>query len=137
MQLGDTPPELIAWLKQLAYSTFAAFGGMMGYLMRTMDKKQPLSFVRAVVEALGAGFVGYIVLQLCSAMRLSPEWTGVVVGVLGWLGANASIRLLERVVIKKLGLDNSTTEQDNEHTSTDNVVCPEHGVDQKEPKADD
>nr|DAF45680.1 MAG TPA: holin [Siphoviridae sp. ctJ7x27] len=78
----------------------------MGYLMRTIDKEDhPILWGRAVIEAIAAGFVGVLVLFVCLALNLSQQWTGVIVGVSGWLGANASIRLLERVVYKKIGME--------------------------------
>lgn len=96
--------EWSAWFRVIAYEIFSAFAGVMGHLMRTLDAKEKISWGRAALEGGAAAFVGYIVLQLCSATNLSESWTGVVVGVCGWLGANATIRLLEKVVTKKLGI---------------------------------
>lgn len=76
----------------------------MGHLMRLFDAKEPIRWGRAVIEGIAAGFVGLLVLFACGAMNLSEQWTGVIVGVSGWLGANASIRVLEAVVFKKLGI---------------------------------
>lgn len=101
----DYPADLIAWIKALIFASFAAFGGLMGHLMRTIDKQQKIIWSRAILEGGAAGFVGFIVLMMCNAMRLSDQWTGVIVGVCGWLGANATIRMLEKVVLKKLGLE--------------------------------
>lgn len=100
------PDDLKNWLMIVVYAGFAAIGGFMGYLMRTIDKEDhPISWGRAVIEAIAAGFVGVLVLFVCLALNLSQQWTGVIVGVSGWLGANASIRLLERVVYKKIGME--------------------------------
>lgn len=76
----------------------------MGHLMRTIDRHEKINWKRAVVEGAAAGFVGLLVLLTCQAMQLSDQWTGVIVGVSGWLGANATIRLLEAVVFNKLGI---------------------------------
>lgn len=89
-------------LRTPALVLFAAIAGALGYLMRTLDKKEPLSKARLCLEAAASGFVGLITIWLCHAMNLSYEWTGVVVGVCGWLGAHASIQLLQKVVWAKL-----------------------------------
>lgn len=92
------------WVKAIAYAVLATLGGTIGYIMRVIDHSLPLSWGRAVIEGLAAGFVGLLFMLACSAMGLSDQWTGVLVGVAGWLGANASIRILERVVFNKLGI---------------------------------
>jgi hypothetical protein len=88
-------------LRALGYAAFASLGGMLGHLMRTMDKKQPVVWPRAVLEGISAGFVGVLTLFLCDAMKLGAQWTGVIVGVFGWLGATVTIRLFEIVVKKR------------------------------------
>lgn len=93
------------WLKP-AYILLAWFGGGIGYVMRQLEAKENVSWWRALAEASASAFAGILVLLLCLAMKLSVEWTGIIVGVCGWLGANATIRLLEKVTIKKIGADN-------------------------------
>lgn len=98
------------WIKATAYALFAAFGGMMGHLMRFIDSGNKISWPRAALEGCAAGFVGLIVFLVCQAMDLSEQWTGVIVGVCGWLGANATIRMLETVVTKKLGIEKDSND---------------------------
>jgi hypothetical protein len=98
------PEELSWWLKAVLYAAFAALGGLLGHIMRAIDKNESIVPLRAVCEAIAAGFVGMLVMLVCKATGLSAEWTGVIVGVCGWLGANATIRILEELVYKKLGL---------------------------------
>lgn len=94
-----------SWLfKTTAYALLAAFGGSLGYIMRTVDKKEKIVWWRAALEGFAAGFVGLLVMFICQELKLSPGYTGVIVGVCGWLGANATIRLLEGIVRKKLGI---------------------------------
>lgn len=103
----DTPPPGFQLWQMLLYPVFAAFGGLLGYALRTMDAGRQVSLWRALLESLSAGFVGILVLLLCEALHLSPEWTGFLVGVLGWLGAAASIRILEKVVRNQLGVSDN------------------------------
>jgi hypothetical protein len=92
------------WLKAVAYAAFGSVGGMLGHTLRTLDRKEKINWVRAVTEGLSAGFVGLLMFFLCDAMELSQQWTGVIVGVSGWMGATATIRVLEFFVQKKLNL---------------------------------
>lgn len=92
------------WLASLGNVALAVVGGLLGYIMREHDKGNPLNWWRAVLEAMSSGFVGVLVLLLCRAMNVDELWTGFAVGMFGWLGANASIRLLEGLVYRKLGV---------------------------------
>ena len=96
-------------MKAVLYAALATFGGFLGHVMRALDKSTPINYSRGVVEGLAAGFVGLLVMLMCNAMNLSEQWTGVIVGVSGWLGANASIRMLEKKVFKQLGLSTGDT----------------------------
>lgn len=98
-------PRVMWWVQATAYAIFAAVGGILGYLMRTIDKGKKISWSRAMLEGGSAAFVGFISMLLCQASNMSPQWTGVVVGVSGWLGASVSIRMLELAVRKRLGLE--------------------------------
>lgn len=91
-------------LQVFGYASFAAFGGLLGHLMRTIDKGEKINWGKAIMEGLAAGFVGLIVLLACRALHLDEMWTGVIVGVAGWMGANTTILLLEKLVFKKLGI---------------------------------
>jgi hypothetical protein len=97
-------PASAWWIKAVFYALFASAGGVLGHLVRSLDKNQPINWGRAVIEGCAAGFVGVLVLFMCQAMNLSETWTGVIVGVCGWLGASTTIQLLEKVVHKRLGI---------------------------------
>lgn len=106
------PPDTPTWLQAFVYAAFAAFAGLLGYILRSMDAGLKVTYPRAFVEALSAGVVGLIAMWICQASGLSMQWTGVTVAVSGWLGANASIQVLQRLVWRKLGI--SPKDVDNE-----------------------
>lgn len=85
---------------------FGMLSGWLGYLMRTLDKGHKIIWVRSFLEASASGVVGFLGIMMCRAMGLSFEWTGVVVGVFGWLGATVSISLFEKMIRRKLGIEN-------------------------------
>lgn len=83
------------WTRLIAYIALAATGGILGYIMRSMDQNVRPSLARSLVEGLAAGFAGVILLFLCQALDVDDKMIGVIVGVGGWLGASATIRRLE------------------------------------------
>lgn len=90
--------------KAIESAVLAAVAGLLGYLMRTLKRGRKVRAVSVVLETLSSGFVGYMVFLLCRAMKLEDAWVGPIVGVFGWVGASASIRVLETVVEKRLGI---------------------------------
>lgn len=96
--------SLSDWITAAGYTLLASVAGLLGHVMREHDKGNPLSWWRAAAETFSSGLVGFLVMLLCRAMDIDPLWSGFIVGIFGWLGANASIRLLERLVYEKLGL---------------------------------
>lgn len=107
------PPNWNQWIDNLFLTAFSAFAGWMGYLLRTMDEGGKIGWLRSFVEAFASGIIGFIVVMMGRALGLSYEWMGVMAGVLGWLGAKASIQVLEKVVRKKLGIDGADTTADS------------------------
>lgn len=93
------------------YALLAIFGGVMGYVVRTLDQNLPVKPWRVVIEGAAAGFVGILVTLLCNSLNLSPQITGVTVGVFGWLGASSTIRVLEKIVIPRIGGKSPTQEE--------------------------
>lgn len=102
------------WGKTLVYVSVAAVAGGIGYALRTADGGQRPTLWRTMLEVCAAGFVGLLFKLVCEETHLSDQWTGVVVGLAGWLGANASVSLLERIIYDKLGIKRSPRNEENE-----------------------
>lgn len=100
--MDDLP--ISRWLAHAGIVVLAAIGGMLGYSMREADKGAPVNTWRTIIEGLGSGFVGVLVLLLCIEWEFSLLWAAFISGALGWPGATASIRLLERFLFEKLGI---------------------------------
>ncbi|MBN8922338.1 MAG: phage holin family protein [Rhodanobacter sp.] len=100
----DQPPSNYTWLQMVLFPALASIGGALGHVLRTLDAGKHVSLWRTLLESLAAGFVGCLVMLLCQALGTSPQITGVVVGVCGWLGATVSIRMLEKWVRKWMGI---------------------------------
>ena len=94
------------WALKLGYIALAFLGGAIGHVMQQNEKGEKASPWRVLLEAIGSGFVGFLVYLVCQAFKVGPEWTGVIVGVCGWLGASVTIRMLQKFVNKRLGVDN-------------------------------
>ena len=97
-------PNVFSWLRVFIYAAFASVGGMLGYSMRMLEHGVPINLKMAAVEGMASGFVGLLMFLACGQLGISQEWTGVIVGVSGWLGANATLRILEILVYRKLGI---------------------------------
>lgn len=100
-------------LQTALYTLLAMIAGALGYVTRTMQNGLKPGIARVLVEASSAGFVGVLTLWACEAMGLSQSWTGVTVGVLGWLGSSASIQLLEKLVYRHIGINNPAADKES------------------------
>ncbi|AAQ73377.1 holin [Burkholderia phage BcepNY3] len=96
--MNDRFDTMFTSLGQVA---IAFLGGLIGALMR----REASTWQTAILGACGAGFVGFLVAKLCHASGLSDDWTFVMVGVSGWLGAERTISYLERLFAARLGIE--------------------------------
>lgn len=94
------------WKYWVLFVPFAMVGGAIGSIMRKVNHGEVPKFWMVMLEAAASGFAGVLVMLLCQAMDLSMQWTGVIVGVCGWLGGGATMQMLEKIVYKKTGIDN-------------------------------
>lgn len=108
----------------IALALFSAFGGFMGYIMRTIDARKKISWATAFINGGASGFVGLIVIFVCQESGLSIGWTGAIVGICGWIGAGATIAVLKNLLFKKFAIFDNT-EPVRERAEDDNVTKPD------------
>ena len=82
----------------------AAFTGAIGYFHRQITGRHKISLLEGFIRALGSGVVGMVVVMLCVATELSLPWTGVLVANAGWLGADLTMSMVEKIIHRKIGL---------------------------------
>lgn len=87
----------------------AAVAGLLGYLMRTYRRGKKVRLANLVIETASSGLVGYLALLLAEASKIDKAWIGPIVGILGWMGASSSIKVLEHIIQRKLGVEDSNT----------------------------
>lgn len=97
-------PDSRKLLESVAFSALSGFGGALGYIYREIQNDKRPNAWRALVEASAAAFVGVPMFLLCDVMNFGIHWTAITVSVFGWLGAAATIHVLEKLVFKKLGV---------------------------------
>lgn len=106
-----TEPDIANLVSLGLYAVFAGVGGMLGYLIRTIQSGGIIKWPRAVLEGFSAGFLGLVVTFICEALTLNSSWTGAIVGVSGWMGASASAKVVELLVARRLGITSAELKQ--------------------------
>lgn len=105
IQLPDPNSETATWLRAIGLMLFAGIAGALGFIVREMDAGGKIYWPRVLLEFASAAFVGLLVVWLCQEFKVSYPVTGIATGVFGWLGAKASIQVLQNFVWTRLGLN--------------------------------
>lgn len=105
----DADSEVV---KRIGYTVLAAVGGLLGYVVRQQESKETFSWSKALVQTAGSGFVGLLVAMLCTAMGIEGLWLGPIVGVFGWMGAAATMDIVSKLSLGKLGLRTDKREEE-------------------------
>lgn len=99
------------WARYLFYLGLAGFAGTMGFIFRQLQSESKLIWWRILLEGFAAAFVGLLFMWLCEMGKFGPQLTGIIVAVAGWMGAQASMGLLEKFVFQKLNIGKRINKQ--------------------------
>ena len=88
------------WLSTVLFILLACAGGMLGAVVRMVDGKEKINWFIVTIETAASGFSGFIVMLLCQQLTLNLQWTGIIVGVCGWVGGRTTMLWLEKRVRK-------------------------------------
>lgn len=97
------PQNKITIVETILFALFAGVGGMLSYLLRSLNSNLSPKFSRAFVEALSSAFVGLIAMLICKAVEIDLYWSGAIVGVFGWIGAETSMVIFTKIVKARFG----------------------------------
>jgi C4-dicarboxylate transporter len=111
MNTGD---PLEALLHSWIYILIAAIGGVLGHMMRKFSVREKVTIGETLLQGVGAAFAGYLMLLACHSFALPPEVAGVVIGLCGWLGADASLSIMQNYIYKKLRITKDAENSDQE-----------------------
>lgn len=114
-------PSGLSWLPSFFLTLFAATGGFVGYLYRTMQTGERIHWLRAIVEMLASAFIGSIVLLVCVSYQIDLAWTGVIVGISGW-NAGLTVKILQTLVQKRLEVKHVRVTSDESKADIDRPV---------------
>lgn len=88
-------------LTDAAQALLAGGGGVISALMR----KDAKTWKEALLEGLGATFLGFVVAKVCRAFGIGEDMTIVFVALSGWIGAAQTSGLLQYTLSRKFGIN--------------------------------
>lgn len=97
METGNLLEEILVFIKPVIIGTF---GGVASVFVS--GKKPDAGAIMYCIFV--SGFSGWIAGKLARAFNLTPDYTDVVIGVAGFLGA-VFLTVLARFVVEKLGFN--------------------------------
>lgn len=95
-------------LKQIAYALLfgliACVGGAVSYLSSAVTNKTGFTIIDLIVKSLSSGFAGLIIGWIMIYYNYPLSITCAISGCSGYFGAEVSIGLVKRFVLKKLDI---------------------------------
>ena len=103
-------------MEPLALILISFFGGLLGYVMRTIDAKEQVRMGIAFLEGLSSAFFGMLMYAIYKELNISLWLAFTFAGLFAWAGSRATVRALKAVVQHKLGINLNSGGLDENNT---------------------
>lgn len=97
---GSADSLMIVW--------YAVFAGAIGYFARAVREERKVTWSYALLEALASSVAGMVVALMRTWFGWPFEAGGIAALLLGFLGYEKSMKILEKFSFKKIGFDNDS-----------------------------
>ena len=94
--------EIAQLMRAALYGLLALIGGLISYLCNTKD----FSFKMFIIKGLGSGFAVFLMGLLCIYFAIPSTLSFCIAGTFGYLGAEATIAVLRKFLLKKINISN-------------------------------
>lgn len=92
-------------LNGLLFAVVAGVGGLVSYLNSLIGSRKKFVFWDFVIKGLSSAFAGLVIGWVMLYFQYPVTIIGAVTGVGGYLGADFTLSLFKRFVLKKTGLE--------------------------------
>lgn len=96
--------ELLEHSKNVGLLLIALLGGMLGYISREMSNQRKVKILRVLFAGLAATFFALLIKTVILKLGGDLEWAVVAIGVLSWMGADTTVNILLKSVLKRFGM---------------------------------
>lgn len=92
-------------LNGLLFAVVAGVGGLVSYLNSLIGSRKKFVFWDFVIKGLSSAFAGLVIGWVMLYFQYPVTIIGAVTGVGGYLGADFTLSLFKRFILKKTGLE--------------------------------
>jgi len=104
--------EIKEVLNGLLFAVVAGVGGLISYLSSLFGSRKKFVFLDFIIKGLSSAFAGLVIGWVMLYFQYSVTIISAVAGVGGYLGADFTLNLFKRFIMKKAGLDDELKEKD-------------------------
>lgn len=97
--------EIKEVLNGLLFAVVAGVGGLISYLSSLFGKRKKFVFWDFVIKGLSSAFAGLVIGWVMIYFQYPVTIIGAVTGVGGYLGADFTLSLFKRFILRKVGLE--------------------------------